>query len=374
MEKVGGDIARVYLGGCAKPAAGVFEATCDFYGEPMIERFGEGGRLISRRFPRAHGIGLDVTYDDFAPFACGERARRVTMRWGTSGNEMAIHLVACERLDKVDPAIFEIEPRLPEPPAPRGDRVTRGGSHITPRDGRITPGSDRVTPRGGRITPRGGRTASRGGRITPGGDLITPRGGSITPGGYRVTPRGCRVASRGGGVTLRCGFDTTRCDGNTTPGSASDPVNMRVTRVGITVAIAASRQNNALDAQGAASQTEETAMKKTCYPPKTFDDALDALVRLFQAKGWAFTGVDVERLATDVDAQRAERAEHDTLQSQYVSVHETFGVSQEARYERFLAALNAARAVFRNDKAVMAELERFKRHAGRKRKTSEEAA
>ena len=115
--------------------------------------------------------------------------------------------------------------------------------------------------------------------------------------------------------------------------------------------------------------------KKTCYPPKTFDDALDALVRLFQAKGWAFTGVDVDQLATDVDAQRTERSEHDTLQSQYASAHETFGVNQEARYERFLAALNAARAVFRNDKAVMAELERFKRStSGRPRKSSDEAA
>ena len=114
--------------------------------------------------------------------------------------------------------------------------------------------------------------------------------------------------------------------------------------------------------------------KKTCYPPKTFDDVLDALVRLFLAKCWVFTGVDVARLTADVDAQRAERAEHDTLQSQYLALHERFGVNQEARYERFLAALNAARAVFRNDKAVMAELERFKRHAGRPRKASDEAA
>jgi hypothetical protein len=111
MEKVGGDIARVYLGGCPRGEGGAAEATCDFYGEPMIENLDAAGRLISRRFPEAHGIGLDVTYDDFAPFACGERARRVTMRWGMSGNEMAIHLVACEILDKVDPAIFEIEQR-----------------------------------------------------------------------------------------------------------------------------------------------------------------------------------------------------------------------------------------------------------------------
>jgi len=116
--------------------------------------------------------------------------------------------------------------------------------------------------------------------------------------------------------------------------------------------------------------------KKTCYPPKTFDDVLDALVRLFLLKCWAFTGVDVDQLVADVDAQRAERAEHDALQSEYLALHETFGVNQEARYERFLAALNAARAVFRNDKAVMAELERFKRSTGggRPRKASDEAA
>ena len=115
-------------------------------------------------------------------------------------------------------------------------------------------------------------------------------------------------------------------------------------------------------------------MKKTTYPPKTFDDILDALVRLFLAKGWLFTGVDIDQLTVDVEAQRAERAAHETLQSQYVALHETFGVNQEARYQRFLAALGAARAVFRSDKAVMAELERFKRPTGRTRKVTDEAA
>jgi hypothetical protein len=115
------------------------------------------------------------------------------------------------------------------------------------------------------------------------------------------------------------------------------------------------------------------APKQTYYPPKTFDDVLDALVRLFQAKGWEFTGVDMEQLAADVEEQRAERAAHETLQDQYVAMHATFGVNQEARYERYLAALNAARAVFRNDKAVSAELERFKRPTGRARKAADEA-
>jgi hypothetical protein len=114
--------------------------------------------------------------------------------------------------------------------------------------------------------------------------------------------------------------------------------------------------------------------QKTYYPTKIFDDLLAALVRLFVAKGWLFTGVDMGQLMADVDAQRAERAEHETLQGQYLALHETFGVNQAARYQRFLAALGAARAVFRNDKSVMAELALFKRPTGRTRKTNEEAA
>jgi hypothetical protein len=108
MAKVGADISRVYLGGCKGPAGGGGEATCDFYGEPLTERFDAAGRLVGRSFPQAHGIGLDVTYDDVAPFACGERARRITLRWGGSRNEMVIRLVACDRIEGVDPAVFAI--------------------------------------------------------------------------------------------------------------------------------------------------------------------------------------------------------------------------------------------------------------------------
>jgi hypothetical protein len=106
MAKVGADIARVYLGGCPRPEGGALEATCAFYGESMTERFDADGRLVARRFPQAHGIGLTVTYDDFAGSACGERARRISLRWSGSGNEMVIRLVACERLERVDPAVF----------------------------------------------------------------------------------------------------------------------------------------------------------------------------------------------------------------------------------------------------------------------------
>ena len=116
-------------------------------------------------------------------------------------------------------------------------------------------------------------------------------------------------------------------------------------------------------------------LKKTCYPPKTFDDNLDSLVRLIQAKGWEFPGLDLEQLAADVEAQRAQRVAHDALESEYLAQHETFGLDQEARYRRFLKALYALRGAFCSDKAVMAELDRFKRNtgSGRPRKAADEA-
>ena len=115
-------------------------------------------------------------------------------------------------------------------------------------------------------------------------------------------------------------------------------------------------------------------LKRTCYPPKTFDDNLDSLVRLIQEKGWAFPGLDLDQLAADVDEQRAQRAAHDTLEGAYLAAHETFGLEQEARYRRFMKAVYALRGAFCSDKAVMAELDRFRRNTGsRSRKASDEA-
>ena len=115
-------------------------------------------------------------------------------------------------------------------------------------------------------------------------------------------------------------------------------------------------------------------LKKTYFPSRIFDDALAALVALFIAKGWAFPGVDLAQLEADAEEQRARRAEHDAALGQYLALHETFGMEQEARYRRFLRALNAARGAFCEDKAVMAELDRFKRSTGRTRKVTDEAA
>ena len=104
--------------------------------------------------------------------------------------------------------------------------------------------------------------------------------------------------------------------------------------------------------------------KKTYYPQKTFDDALVGLVELYSKNNWAL--VDVNQLAKDAQEQRAQRAKHDSLQAQYLSEHESFGVAQDQRYQRFAAALNAARGAFRNDKAAMAALAPFKRAIMRK--------
>jgi hypothetical protein len=113
-------------------------------------------------------------------------------------------------------------------------------------------------------------------------------------------------------------------------------------------------------------------LKRSFYPSKVFDDMLFALVQLLLAKGWSFPGSSTEQLAADAEAQRAERAEHDAEMGKFLALHETFGLNQEARYHRFVAVLEAARGAFRSDKAVMAELERFKRPRGRPRKAGEE--
>lgn len=116
------------------------------------------------------------------------------------------------------------------------------------------------------------------------------------------------------------------------------------------------------------------ASKKTYYPKKTFDDDLAAFVALYVKKGWSFSNVDAATLQTDATAQREEREAHDALESEYNALHEDFGINQEARYQRFADALNAARGAFRRDKAVMAELDKFKRSVRKTKKTEKTGA
>ncbi len=105
IAAVGADIARVYLGGCERPpAAG--EASCDLFGEKMVEVFDAKGRLAERRFPEAHGIGVTISYEEYELYSGRAESRRITLVWGTSQNRMVIRLVALELLDDVDREIF----------------------------------------------------------------------------------------------------------------------------------------------------------------------------------------------------------------------------------------------------------------------------
>lgn len=106
--------------------------------------------------------------------------------------------------------------------------------------------------------------------------------------------------------------------------------------------------------------------RKTYYPARTFDDDLTGFVQLAKEHKWSFSGVDFKQLEKDSVEQRAERTDHDALEGKWNHVHETFGLSQETRHARFSAALDAARGAFKNDKAVMAQLNKFKRSAGRR--------
>ena len=112
--------------------------------------------------------------------------------------------------------------------------------------------------------------------------------------------------------------------------------------------------------------------KKTYYPPKSFDDAIDGFAELCRKNGWNFPSITAEQLHKDAIAQIEERKAHDKAEREFNALHETFGVNQELRHERFSKALNAARKLFADDKAVMAQLDEFKLHEGSSRKVADE--
>jgi hypothetical protein len=109
-------------------------------------------------------------------------------------------------------------------------------------------------------------------------------------------------------------------------------------------------------------------------PPRVFDDLQEALVFLILAKGWELTGVDLDQLETDVEAQRGERVELEKAKGELLAQRERFRQAQDARYRRYAAALAVARSAFRDDAAVLAELDRFKNTSRRAKKASAEEA
>lgn len=109
--------------------------------------------------------------------------------------------------------------------------------------------------------------------------------------------------------------------------------------------------------------------RRTYFPQKTFDDDLDAFAQLGASSGWVFTGVDFEQMKSDAVQQREERARFDAAELEFNRIRNEFGVAQEQRYQRFADALNAARGAFRRDKALLSQLDRFRRSSRRSAKT-----
>ncbi len=99
------------------------------------------------------------------------------------------------------------------------------------------------------------------------------------------------------------------------------------------------------------------------YPSRNFDDTLDAFVRLVASSNWSFPGVDLAQLEADVREQREERAALAAVRAETARKEADFAQRQHARFNRFAAVLNAARGAFRQDPAVLAQLDQFKRRA-----------
>ena len=116
-------------------------------------------------------------------------------------------------------------------------------------------------------------------------------------------------------------------------------------------------------------------LKRTYHPSNQFEKELTDLSKLAQDKGWEFPGDAIAQIVADADAQHAERAALEVARIALVAQHETFDLAQLARYKRFLSLLKAARAMFRDDKVVLAELDRFNRaNSSKPRKVQPEAA
>jgi hypothetical protein len=91
---------------------------------------------------------------------------------------------------------------------------------------------------------------------------------------------------------------------------------------------------------------------------------------VYTSRSWSFTNVDLTKLTQDSKDQRTQRQSYDAAAAAWQATHSQFGSDQEARYQRFSAALSAARGSFKNDKTVTALLAKFTRSATRKAKAA----
>lgn len=110
---------------------------------------------------------------------------------------------------------------------------------------------------------------------------------------------------------------------------------------------------------------------RTYVPQRTFDDDLEGLISLLSEIDFSCSHVDINQCKEDIRRQREERAAHEALAAKYRQVHARFAVAQQERHDRYIRILNAARAAFRGDKAMLAALEKFGRRYTRRKASAE---
>ena len=106
--------------------------------------------------------------------------------------------------------------------------------------------------------------------------------------------------------------------------------------------------------------------KRTYAPQRTFDIDYDGLVSLLLQKNFSCSHVDIDVCKQDVQKQRQDRAEGDALEERHREHQARFSDEQLERHGRYSQLLNAARGIFRDDKAMMALLEKFGRRSTRR--------
>ena len=104
-----------------------------------------------------------------------------------------------------------------------------------------------------------------------------------------------------------------------------------------------------------------TKPKTVYYPSRRFDDTLAAFADMVADAGWTLTNGSAEELKADAQAQRDERARLELAQAEVSRLEAEFAHSQQERFKRFSAMLHAVRGAFRNDPAIRAQLDQFKR-------------
>ncbi|MCP4199265.1 MAG: hypothetical protein GY762_19135 [Proteobacteria bacterium] len=106
LDLVSASIAKVYLGRCAG-AAPDSETACDFYGEKMVETYGDEGELVTRQFFSEERGDLVIRYSELISCGGGLVPKKIVLTWQKGEITMVIRLVACDLQGHVEPGIWQ---------------------------------------------------------------------------------------------------------------------------------------------------------------------------------------------------------------------------------------------------------------------------